>query len=102
CKRTNRSYIGSAKVLNTRRKTHMLMLFENRHYNKALQADWNLYGAKQFEFRIIERIKCLPWMLSIRLVQVEQKHIEGRTNLYNERAACQKTRKWWKYLLKWL
>lgn len=102
CKPNGRAYVGSAKVLNTRRKTHLLQLSENRHYNQALQKDWNTYGAKHFEFKVLERVECWPWMQPIRLVQAEQRHIEAQANLYNERAANKKSRRWWHYLLKWL
>src|SRR5208282_1793080 len=102
CKPNGKSYIGSAKVLNTRRKTHFLQLSQKRHYNSSLQEDWNRYGAGSFEFRVLERVKCLPWMQPLRLLQAEQKHIESHSSLYNERAAFLAAQPWWYYLVKWL
>jgi len=53
-KETNRCYYGSSTHIRKRFKIHKQQLNENRHHNKNLQNDWNLYGEKTFSFEIIE------------------------------------------------
>jgi group I intron endonuclease len=102
CVPTKRSYIGSTKLLKTRSKDHLRQLREHRHDNSALQKDWDIYGETRFKFSVIERVKCFPWMLPIRLRQAEQKHMEKHTNLYNEVAAYKTSRGWLDYFRRWL
>ena len=56
-------YVGSAtRSLAGRWKEHRLALIGRRHFNKHLQAAWNLYGGSAFEFLVTEYCsiqKCL-------------------------------------------
>lgn len=47
-------YIGSAKNLCTRFRSHFARLRRNNHVNKHLQAAYNKYGADNFIFEVIE------------------------------------------------
>jgi group I intron endonuclease len=49
----NKLYIGQAKDINDRWKTHIWKLNNNRHYNRYLQNAWNKYGESCFKFTII-------------------------------------------------
>jgi group I intron endonuclease len=50
-------YIGSAVRLYYRLANHKHRLKNNKHYNKYLQASWNLHGEEVFEFRILEIVE---------------------------------------------
>jgi group I intron endonuclease len=47
-------YIGQTTNLQKRRNNHFSDLRANRHANRHLQSAFNKYGAKAFEFRILE------------------------------------------------
>lgn len=49
---TDKLYIGRAEDSEIRLMQHEVQLNTGKHYNKALQADWNRYGADAFEFSI--------------------------------------------------
>ncbi len=53
---TGRRYIGKAGGEGFRQRwtDHRRRLATSAHYNKALQEDWNRYGAKSFRFDILE------------------------------------------------
>lgn len=51
---TNKIYIGSAKNFYNRFRIHKSFLNRNKHNNSYLQLAWNKYGAKNFEFIILE------------------------------------------------
>jgi group I intron endonuclease len=67
-KKDSKVYIGSASAFKNQNKKrngfyrrwhdHIYLLSKNAHRNKHLQGAWNLYGADNFEFSIIEN--CLP------------------------------------------
>lgn len=46
-------YIGSSVSLQKRRATHFSFLRKNRHTNAYLQRAYNLYGADNFEFKVL-------------------------------------------------
>ena len=52
--RNGKLYIGSAKYLNQRVKTHISHLTKNKHCNYHLQSAWNKYGIISFLFVVIE------------------------------------------------
>ena len=56
----NKVYIGSScalsKGIKGRWKYHIFKLLKNSHESKYLQNSWNKYGAKNFEFSILELI----------------------------------------------
>lgn len=52
---TGKSYIGQTRVdFGDRRDSHFSLLNTGKHYNKNMQADWDIYGAENFEFAVIE------------------------------------------------
>jgi group I intron endonuclease len=48
------SYIGSSVNLDKRKKQHLYSLRKNRHPNKYLQRDFDLYGEESFIFEVLE------------------------------------------------
>ena len=53
-------YIGkTSRGFEKRKFEHLVMLYENRHFNYKLQIDWNKYGKDEFKFFVIECIKDL-------------------------------------------
>ena len=50
----NKIYIGCAKNIDNRRRTHYSILKRNKHPNKHLQFAYNKYGIKNIIFEIIE------------------------------------------------
>jgi len=51
---TGKFYIGSAKNLFHRWKTHEWLLINNRHGNRYLQAAYDKYGPEAFQFEVLE------------------------------------------------
>jgi len=80
---SNKIYIGSAINLERRFGEHLRMLHRNDHDNTYLQAAWNKYGEKNFEFKI----ECLYEKKE--LILQEQRFIDaykeqiGWRNMYN-------------------
>ena len=54
CKETNKYYIGQSVNVESRLKTHLNELKNNKHINQELQSDFNSYGEDSF---IFEKIK---------------------------------------------
>lgn len=54
CVRNNKRYIGRTADLKSRFKRHLRDLRMNKHYNKYLQNDFNIYGVNSFLFELIE------------------------------------------------
>jgi hypothetical protein len=79
----NKSYIGESKAINMRWQDHWRKLRRNRHENKKIQADYNLYGEENFEYKILLE---LPDDKDVRLLE-EAKEIHNRLKagqeLYN-------------------
>ena len=55
CMINNRIYIGQTKNFDKRIYEHKWELQNNRHYNKRLQQDYNLYGSDNFQFTILHK-----------------------------------------------
>lgn len=53
----NKYYIGSSSNVNTRLKTHKQHLEKGCHNCRILQKDYDIYGLKSFEFKVIEYIE---------------------------------------------
>ncbi|HEU5011223.1 MAG TPA: GIY-YIG nuclease family protein [Roseiflexaceae bacterium] len=49
--------LGSSLNLDGPLNSHKFMLSIGSHRNKALQADWNTYGADAFVFEILEEVR---------------------------------------------
>lgn len=54
CECTGRVYIGQTKNFECRKYWHLYELNRNKHDNKSLQKDFNLYGDSKFDFILIE------------------------------------------------
>ena len=56
-KLNGRTYYGSAKEFKRRSKQHAKSLEAGKHYNKFLQADFNMCGTDAFVFEVVEVIE---------------------------------------------
>lgn len=54
CFFTCKVYVGQTRNLGIRQRTHFRLLQNGNHHNRRLQADYNLYGASQFYFEVLE------------------------------------------------
>ena len=55
--KNKKCYVGSSVNLRKRWGDHLRMLRGNYHHNAHLQRAWEKYGAREFEFIILERVK---------------------------------------------
>lgn len=53
----NKIYIGSAKCIQSRFRTHKNLLKKGKHFNTHLQSAVNKYGLHNFKFEIVEIIE---------------------------------------------
>lgn len=75
-----KSYIGKTRMnFGDRWGNHKALLNANKHGNPNLQRDWNKYGAKSFEFVIVESVES-----SEQLNDLEIKYIKK----YRDRGLC--------------
>lgn len=72
-------YIGSATYVYSRWGQHRMRLRKQNHYNSHLQTAWNLYGEKNFKFKIIENVFDKTF-----LIEREQYYIDI-TECYNSK-----------------
>ena len=56
-KANNKIFVGSTPDLNAAWNSHKFQLEIGAHRNKALQQDWNSYGAENFSYEILEEFK---------------------------------------------
>ena len=70
-----KTYIGSTKNFEQRKKVHLRDLKLNKHHNHRIQKDFNEYGENNFEFVIID--------LTNDLLLREQYYIDNTKKLYN-------------------
>ena len=54
----NKIYVGSAKNISGRWRTHKWALLRNKHYNRYLQRSVNKYGFISFNFEVLEYCDC--------------------------------------------
>lgn len=54
CAKEKKSYIGSSDNIELRFSAHKASLKSNRHYNAAMQSDYNKHGCDAFKFAIYE------------------------------------------------
>ena len=78
CNKTWRSYVGQSVNIEKRVKTHFQLLRDNKHQNKTLQSDFNLYGLASFTSEIIEVVSD-----KAQLIQREKYYELFGCNLYN-------------------
>ena len=76
---TKQSYIGSTGNLRLRRRTHLSLLRNNKHYNTALQNAFNEHGEGAFVFEVLEATTSEPEVLATR----EQFYIQNDPLAYN-------------------
>ena len=81
CKANGKFYIGSTNDLVKRRIIHRFELKFERHFNKFLQADFNLYGDENFIFKVVERVSSLVGRND--LYKLEQKYMDELNPEYN-------------------
>jgi len=63
-KKTGRRYFGQSSWIEHRWRDHVQELNSGQHCNYRLREDWRKYGARAFEFRVVER--CLESQLDLR------------------------------------
>ena len=81
CTVNGRVYFGSSSNLKRRLATHRQRLDKNGHVNPHLQLDWNLYGSKSFEFKILLRHSLSKY----KLLELESIFIH---NYWDEQICC--------------
>lgn len=54
CIENGKKYIGSAKCIKGRWRTHIYDLNNKKHHSMKLQEDWIKYGQDKFEFKILK------------------------------------------------
>jgi len=81
CKANGKFYIGSTNDLIKRRIIHRFELKFERHFNKFLQADFDLYGDENFIFKVVERVSSLVSRND--LYKLEQKYMDELNPQYN-------------------
>ncbi len=81
CIDTNKQYIGATNHIQRRLLKHFNELFHNRHKNKLLQKDFNLYGLKSFDIIIYDNNEDTILLDKEKEIQISI----GIDNLYNEK-----------------
>ena len=76
CLQNRKIYVGSAVNLRARWNVHRRLLIMKQHHNPHLQSAWNLYGAANFEFSVLQYVE------ESQLLETEQTWIE-RTGCNN-------------------
>jgi group I intron endonuclease len=79
-------YVGSTTNKKVRFREHRKQLRGNRHHCKHLQAAWNKYGEKKFDFRVVEEVP-----VEVALHEVEDSWLKehfGKPHCYNSGAAA--------------
>ena len=76
CLQNRKIYVGSAVNLRARWIVHRRLLIMKQHHNPHLQSAWNLYGAANFEFSVLQYVE------ENQLLETEQTWIE-RTGCNN-------------------
>lgn len=51
---TNKCYIGQSQNIYMRLGMHLTRLVNNKHRNRLLQEEWNIYNSNSFEFELLE------------------------------------------------
>lgn len=64
CTVNERSYVGQAKSLSSRKRQHVTLLRKNRHPNRFFQNGWNKYGEENHDWSVLET--CEPEKLDER------------------------------------
>jgi group I intron endonuclease len=81
----NKIYIGESLNIERRWKEHIDDLKNNKHHSYKLQNDWNIYGDKAFDFKIIKEINKQYNDLSKKAVSIiyEKQYIEKYNSINN-------------------
>ncbi len=56
CAATGKVWVDSSPNLDAWRNSAWFSLRHGSHFNKALQAEWNLHGADAFQFEVLEQL----------------------------------------------
>jgi group I intron endonuclease len=79
---TRARYIGASMFLESRLHRHYLQLTAGKHPNKALQIDWDAYGADAFAFEILEVVNMANDLALAELMHIKLALADG-DRLYN-------------------
>jgi hypothetical protein len=64
CRPNGKQYIGqTSQAINARWAEHRAHLHAQRHHNRWLQADWDLYRPEQFGWEVLEVVTDPVWLL---------------------------------------
>lgn len=77
CEANGKVYVGSAVNLRGRWAGHRSALLAGKHANAHLQRAWSKYGSEAFRFEVVELVE------RGRLLEEEQKHIDGCPDRFN-------------------
>lgn len=66
CLASGEVYVGSSRTVRLRIATHRRALCKGAHFNAALQAAWDTYGASAFQFDVLELV---PVDVPLRIVE---------------------------------
>lgn len=80
CVKNKKRYIGSSSNIEARWLSHSIDLKNNKHPNKRIQADFNLYKETDFRFEIIVVAQDID---RIELYELEQRYIDKLNPEYN-------------------
>lgn len=80
CKETQKVYIGASSNIAHRVQKHFSELRLNKHRNKKLQEDYNIYGFDSFEVNCLEETNS-----NLLLKEKEYQIKKGIDNIYNEK-----------------
>jgi group I intron endonuclease len=84
-------YIGqTVKTPKTRFREHINQLSKNKHHNKYLQRDWNLYGENAFKFTVIRECSSLNELDEVEKTLIAE---SGKNAVYNISSGGQVSRK---------
>lgn len=79
----DRVYVGSAIVLDRRRKEHWNHLKAGRHPNTSIQVDWYEFGPQAFSFEVVEVVDDPQTLLEREQAHIDEELASGRGRLYN-------------------
>ena len=84
-KANGKAYVGSSVTAKNRLNGHKSLLRRNKHYNRKLQSEYNIYGLDAFEFVIIEDRVNPSKMLSKEEYYIDQLGANHPESGYNTR-----------------
>lgn len=83
-----KGFLGFSQDLYKRNRDHASLLVNNRHFNEALQADWNASDGEGFEFAVLKECTEIAVRDEYAMAVKEYKH-----DLYNNKKWFTKNRR---------